>query len=54
MVARVERLTNAIRAVGEPGRTLRRLALPTLARIKPLRLALARQGVGLDHPLTIP
>jgi 2-polyprenyl-6-methoxyphenol hydroxylase-like FAD-dependent oxidoreductase len=54
VVRRVRRLTNGVRATGEPGRTLRRLVLPLAAKVPALRNTVARQGFGLDHPLRIP
>lgn len=54
VVRRVERLTNAVRARGPVGATLRALAIPILSRIKPIQRMVARQGLGLDHPLVIP
>ena len=54
VVKRVERLTNAVRGTGGAGPVLRALAIPMLSRIRPLQRMVARQGLGLDHPLVIP
>jgi 2-polyprenyl-6-methoxyphenol hydroxylase-like FAD-dependent oxidoreductase len=54
VVKRVERLTNAVRSTSKLGSTLRALAIPVLSRIKPVQRMVARQGLGLDHPLVIP
>ena len=54
VVARVERLTNAVRARGKGGALLRSLIIPLLSRIKPAQRIVARQGLGLDHPLVLP
>ena len=54
VVRRVERLTNAVRATGGAGAMLRALAIPVLSRIKPVQRMVARQGLGLDHPLVTP
>lgn len=54
VVRRVERLTSAVRARGGAGATVRSLVIPLLSRIKPVQRMVARQGLGLDHPLVIP
>jgi 2-polyprenyl-6-methoxyphenol hydroxylase-like FAD-dependent oxidoreductase len=54
VVQRVERLTNGVRARGRLAELLRPLILPAVAALPPLRNAILRQGIGLDHPLVIP
>ncbi len=54
VVKRVERLTNGVRARGPLAAALRPIILPLVAAVPPLRNALLRQAIGLDHPLVIP
>jgi 2-polyprenyl-6-methoxyphenol hydroxylase-like FAD-dependent oxidoreductase len=54
VVERVRRLTDTARATRGAGALFRRIAVPVLAAFMPARVAIARQAVGLDHPLKAP
>lgn len=54
VVARVERLTNAVRATGRLPMVMRPIILPLFSRIPAVRRTLMRQAFGMDHPLVIP